>query len=247
MSARRAANNGNRRCSARVALLLLALVGCVDCQGADRERVLSPRVMRVRVEEAESGRPLPGVSVVYVAEVTVNGNPVLGIVPNLDPLMGWRPIPFLRTRTGPDGRAVLSRPAIGVAAEERLAAEVVIVNLAANMTSATLTRLLDAERLACQEEPRLCADYAGPAGAAWVGVRATLEDRREVLLRPLRERRGAIWSCEYVGASAQKWSDGDRMMDVMRGGGCESAFDTEVLIRLPKVSVRESGDRGESR
>jgi hypothetical protein len=182
----------------------LAAVWLEYCAGES----IRVRPIRIRVLDAGTGRPLIGVSVTYLLQVSVARRRFLGLVPASEMDSGQKIVSKRRGVTDSSGEWGVEASTYRLGSGERLSDEVVLVNLEADASHRATSRAIEVAKWKCQFDSRLCGLSPDGADALRDLVLADRSSRNEAILNPDASHRGAVlmsvaWDAER---DATDWS-----------------------------------------
>lgn len=112
-----------------IILLLLALPSCASA----RRKSLDVRPITLKVVDARTGQPLPGISVHYALETVVFQKYILLFIPNIEPDIGRKIAYKAHQRTDANGEVTFHVQGFELPGNERLEDEYMFINLDVDM------------------------------------------------------------------------------------------------------------------
>lgn len=173
--------------NAIILAVVLPLSGCLKgCPGT-----VSVPALTLRVVDAESHRPLAGMSVAYGLECGMLHGRFLGIIPSPNPTLGFKLVHRRRTVTDASGEAVFGPYALRLAGNEEVVGEILLINTRVDTASSLAMetqRTLEAD---CREGSPTCSGKPTELDVAWRNA-SSEADRREVLRAVQVSHRGEV-------------------------------------------------------
>lgn len=161
----------------RALLVAMSVLWGAGCSSSS-PKMVELRPLTVRVVDAATKAPLAGVPVSYVLRTMVMREAWVGIIPNLEPNIGPRPVYRQRAHTDAHGEATFWVGQIRLRGDERLDEELVLINLTVDMSQSSAQSWLETLTAGCRAVPATCG---GPPDDLDVALAMSQDGKRRRL------------------------------------------------------------------